>query len=182
MTNGIISISPLSIFLTYIAIFQFFIYLHMMLISRSWFGMQELVRHMICFLNSGQSTDNQVNIMISTVLFTGSFPQNLRSLQRSSLPVQLSFRPNAVWCVSHQPSSWSLHTDGGYGLYHLPDLELGFTAGVTGRQGILTPPKHPDPTFSIARGPCLSYSQICITYRACEIDDWSLFMLSHHVQ
>jgi hypothetical protein len=42
-------------------------------------------------------------------------------------------------------------TDLDYGSYRLPDLEMGFTAGFTGGQGMLTPPTHPNQF----RGLCL---------------------------
>jgi hypothetical protein len=45
--TGWFSISPLSTFLNYVAIFQF--HLHMVFISRSWFGIPLLVRHTISF-------------------------------------------------------------------------------------------------------------------------------------
>jgi hypothetical protein len=38
---------------------------------------------------------------VFTVSFTDSFPQMLRSLQRSSLTIQPSYRPSVVWCVSY---------------------------------------------------------------------------------
>jgi hypothetical protein len=41
------------------------------------------------------------------LLFTSSFPQILRSLQRSSLPIQPPYRPNVVSCVSYQSLSGS---------------------------------------------------------------------------
>jgi hypothetical protein len=47
--------------------------------------------------------------------------------------------------------SRSWHTDLGYGLYRLPDLEVGFTAGVTGRQGMLTPLRRLIPPLMYAR-------------------------------
>jgi hypothetical protein len=79
-----------------------------------------------------------------TVSFTGSVPQILRSLHRSNLPTQPSFwpsfRPYAVWCVSYKLLSRSWHTDLDYGLFRLLDLEIGPTAGVTGRQGMLLLP------------------------------------------
>jgi hypothetical protein len=34
------------------------------------------------------------------------------------------------------------HTDFDYGLLRLPDLEIGLAVGVTGQQGMLTPPSH----------------------------------------
>jgi hypothetical protein len=93
--------------------------------------------------NSRQSTDKQVEVTVaSTVSFTGSSPQSLRSLQRSSLLILPTFRPNVVLCVSYQSLSGSWHTDLDYGSYRLPELELGFTAGVTGLQGMLTPLRH----------------------------------------
>jgi hypothetical protein len=56
--------------------------------------------------------------------------------------VQPSFKHNAVWYVSHQSLSRSWYTDLDYGSYRLPGLELGFTACVTGQQGMLTSPRH----------------------------------------
>jgi hypothetical protein len=84
------------------------------------------------------ATDKQVDATgISTVSFTGSFLQILRSLQRSNLPIQPSFRPNYVLCFSYQSRSRSW-------LWFIPlsDLEIGLPAGVTGRQGMLTSPRH----------------------------------------
>jgi hypothetical protein len=81
---------------------------------------------------------------------------NFVSLQRSSLPLQPSFWPHAVWCVSYQSLSRSWHTDQDYNSYHLPGLETRLTSVVTCRQGILTPPGHLIPcTSDIFRGPCL---------------------------
>jgi hypothetical protein len=49
-----------------------------------------------------QSTDKQDDVTgVSTVSFTGSFPQILRSLQRSSLCIQPSLNQNAISCVSY---------------------------------------------------------------------------------
>jgi hypothetical protein len=80
----------------------------------------------------------------------------LKKLETKFFVIQPSFRQNAVWCVSYQ-------------------LELGLIAGVTGRQGMLTPPRHLIPP--------LVYPEV----RVCpipkfvlptghEIDDCSLFM------
>jgi hypothetical protein len=41
------------------------------------------------------------------------------------------------------------HTDFDYELVRLPDLEIGLTAGVTGHQGMLTPPRHPIPLWFV---------------------------------
>jgi hypothetical protein len=60
-----------------------------------------------------------------------------------------SFRPHAAWYVSYQSlSRW--HTDLEYGSYRLPDMEIGFMAGMTGPQGMLNPPRHliPPPIYS----------------------------------
>jgi hypothetical protein len=93
-----------------------------------------------------------------------AFTQMLRSLQRSSLPLQLSFKPNAVWCVWYQSLSRSWYTDLDYDSYRLPDLELGLTTGVTDQQGMLTPPRYLIPLLVYpCRGSCLPYSQICIS-------------------
>jgi hypothetical protein len=75
------------------------------------------------------------------LVYTSSVLQVLWSLQRSSMSLQPSCRPNAVWCVSYQSlSRW--YTDLDYGSNRLPELELWLTAGVTGRQGMFTTPMH----------------------------------------
>jgi hypothetical protein len=56
--------------------------------------------------------------------------------------------------VSHQSLSHSRHTDLDYASYRLPNLEIGLTVGVTGRQGMLTPPRHLIPP--------LIYSEACV--------------------
>jgi hypothetical protein len=59
----------------------------------------------------------------------------------------------------------------------LPDLETGLTLDVTGRQGILTPPRHMAlPLMYPEARPCLTHSLICISNRTYEIYDWSLLM------
>jgi hypothetical protein len=58
------------------------------------------------------------------------------------LPIQSSCMPNPLWYVSYQSLSRSWYIDLDYGSDRLPDLELGLTAGVTGRQVMLTPPRH----------------------------------------
>jgi hypothetical protein len=142
-----IKFSTLFTFLTYVAIFH--LHQHMVFISRSWFRMQELVWHTINF-NSRQSTDKQVKETgVSTVSFTGIFLQILRSLQRSSWPIQ-----PAVWCVSYQSLRHSWDTDPDYGLYRLPDLEIGLTVGCdrSTRDGCSS--YAHDPTSGISRGRC----------------------------
>jgi hypothetical protein len=58
------------------------------------------------------------------------------------LPIQPFFGPHALWYVSCQSLSRSLHSDLYYGSCCLSNLEIGLTAGVSGRQGMLTPPRH----------------------------------------
>jgi hypothetical protein len=163
MTNRAISISLSSTCLSYsvyVAIFHR--HLHMVIISHSWFDMQELVRHTINFFFKFEAVyKKQVDVTeISTVSFTGSFPQILLSLQQFSLPIQTSFGLNAIWRISYRSVSRSWHTDVDYGWHCLHDLEIGLTAGMTGRQGILTPHRYPilHCTLGISRGPCLLHS------------------------
>jgi hypothetical protein len=56
-------------------------------------------------------------LMSQGFLYIVSFPQILRSLQRYSLQIQPSLRPNAVWCVSYQSLSRSWYTDLDYGSF-----------------------------------------------------------------
>jgi hypothetical protein len=67
--------------------------------------------------------------------------------------LSIVFQPNAVCCVSYQSLSRSWHTDFDYRLFCLPDLETGAMVGVSGRQGMLTPPRHLIPPM-VSRGPC----------------------------
>jgi hypothetical protein len=46
------------------------------------------------------------------------------------------------WYVSYQSLSRSWHTDLDYSSYHLFNVEIRLTAGVTGQQGTPTPPWH----------------------------------------
>jgi hypothetical protein len=78
--------------------------------------------------------------VVSTVLCTDSFLQISWSLQRSYLPTQPFLGPRVIWYVSKQPLNRSLHTDVDYSLHRLSNLKIGLTAGVTGQQGMLTPP------------------------------------------
>jgi hypothetical protein len=58
------------------------------------------------FLIRGSLLTEKVDVTgVSTVSFTGSFPQVLWSLQRSSLLILPFFRTNAVWFVSYQSLS-----------------------------------------------------------------------------
>jgi hypothetical protein len=80
--------------------------------------------------------------------FFGRYCNNL-----SYFPIQPFVGPHVVWCfISIVNGFW--HTDLDYGSYLLPNLEIGLTAGVTGRQGMLTPPWHLIPP--------LIYSEVCL--------------------
>jgi hypothetical protein len=134
------------------------------------------------FLIRDSLLKRQVDVTgVSTVSFTGRFPQILRSLQRSSLPVQPSFRPNIIWCVSYQSLSCSWHTDLDYGSYRLSVLEIRLTADVNSRQGMLTPPRHLIPPLVYLEVRVCPHSQIYISYRTYEVDDCSLFTSFHLV-
>jgi hypothetical protein len=74
-----------------------------------------------------------------------------------------------VSCLS---LSRSWHTDLYYGSYRLPNLEMGLWLVSRGCLLLHGTWSH----LWLFRGPCLPYSQICISYKICEIDDCSLFM------
>ena len=69
------------------------------------------------------------------------------------------------------------HTDSDHGLLRLPDQDLGLTAGVTGRQEMLTPPRHWIPPLVYPGVRVRPISQICILFNSIyEIDHCSLFL------
>jgi hypothetical protein len=124
--------------------------------------------------DSRQSTDKQDDITgISTVSFTGSFPQILQSLQRPSLPIQPSFRPKIVWCVITIIKPFLIHS---CWLRFIPfrTIYLNQNYGAQGRCdrsiGDAYSSWAPDPTSGLPRGPCLLHSQICISYMTYEIN------------
>jgi hypothetical protein len=63
------------------------------------------------------------------------FSANFTVVTRSSLPIQPSFRPNAVWFVSYQSLSHPWHTNLEYSSYAYSS-------------------QAPDPTSGVSRGPC----------------------------
>jgi hypothetical protein len=76
-------------------------------------------------------TDKQVDITVfHSLLYRQLSIIFTVAIQRSSLPIQPSLRPNAVWCISYQSLSRSWHTNINFGSYLLPYLELGLKAGV----------------------------------------------------
>jgi hypothetical protein len=170
MTNRMISISPSSTFLFYIAISPAYgVYISQLIrYTRACSTYDEFLIEAVCWQNVDATK-------ISAVSFTSSFPNILWSLRRSSLPIQPSFRPNAVLCVSYQSLSRIWYTDLDYGSNRLPELELLLTAGVTGRQGMLTPPKHLTPPLVcpqrsvLALLPDLYFLQV--------LWDWLLFVI-----
>jgi hypothetical protein len=92
------------------------------------------------------------------------------SLQRSYLLIQPFCGSHAVWYVSYQLLSRSWHTDLDYGSYRLSNVEIGLTAGVTGQQGMLTPPWHLIPPLVFPR---VRVSLICF------IVDYSITWTGH---
>jgi hypothetical protein len=163
MTNGMISISPSSTFLTYVAIFQF--HLYMVFIFRSWLGMQELVQH---------KTDKQVDVTVwvSTVSFTGSLPQILWSLQTQEClcyndlvcQCNLSFGQSFIPIVKPFLIHWS------WLQYGSTRLNLNWTC-VTGRKRMLTPPR-----LWFVQWFVFVYSLNCISCMTYETYYCSLFM------
>jgi hypothetical protein len=106
-----------------------------------------------------------------------------KSLQRLSLPIQPSFRAVALWCVSYQSLSLSCHTNLDYGSNHLPELELGLTAGVTWSTGNAYSSSAPDPISNIPgiQRSVFAHSQIYISYRTYEIDYCSVRYLCYFI-
>jgi hypothetical protein len=126
--------------------------------------------------SSRQSTDKQVDVAeVSTVSFTGSFPQILWSLQPSYLPIQPFFGPHAVWHVSYQSISQSWNTDLDYGSYRSSNVEIWLTAVVTDQKGCLLLHGTWSHLWYIQRSVC-THSLICISFRTYEIDYCSLFI------
>jgi hypothetical protein len=66
--------------------------------------------------------------------------------------------------------SWHVNFD--CGMFHLPDLEIGLKADVTGRQWIFTPPSHLIPPM-VHIGVCVCPVLFCIFYTIYEIGDCS---------
>jgi hypothetical protein len=119
-----ISISPSSTFLTYVAFSPAYGVYSSQLIryARACLTYDQ-------FLIRGSLLTNNLMSGVSTISFTGSFSQMLRLLQRSILVCQYNLPLGQM--LSDVP-----------GLMCLPELELGLTAGVTGRQGMFTPSSH----------------------------------------
>jgi hypothetical protein len=104
--------------------------------------------------------------------FTNSFLQILRSLQQSNLQ-------SLFWCVSYQSLSRSWRTNLDCGLFCLHDLEIRLTACVTGRQGMLTPPRHLN-LWYIQRSVSASFSDVYFLQDLWDRwHDCSLFMPFH---
>jgi hypothetical protein len=77
------------------------------------------------------------------------------------------------------------HSDFDYGLLHLPDLKIGLTAGVTGRHGMLTLPRHLIPPLVCPGVRVCPIFRICISYGvithyAIEIEEKALVIMVHY--
>jgi hypothetical protein len=150
MTNRIVSFSPSSTFLTYVAIFH----LHMVFVSRSWFGMQELVRHTIQFRLQAATYDQfliWVSLLTNTLMSRGFLQSRLQAAfckfygGYNNLVCQYNLPLGQVLSdVFHECRSlrryW--HADLDCSSCRLLDLEVGLMAGVAGRRGMLAPPGH----------------------------------------
>jgi hypothetical protein len=87
------------------------------------------------------------------------------------------FTPHAVWHVSYQSLSRSWHTDRDYSSYRSSNLEIGLTAGVIDRQGMLSPPWYliPPLIYSEVRlRPGCPFSDL---YFLLDLWDWILFAI-----
>jgi hypothetical protein len=91
------------------------------------------------------------------------------------------FGPHAVWYVSYQSLSRSWHSDLEYGSYRLSNFEIGLTAGVTARQGMLTPPWYLIPLLIYSEVSARPFSDLYFLYRICEIDSLLLVHYLHHI-
>jgi hypothetical protein len=91
-----------------------------------------------------------------------------------SCPIQPFFGPHAVWYVSYQSLSRSWHTDLDYGWYRLSNVEIGLTAGVTGQQGMLTPPWHLIPPLIYSEVRVRPFSDL---YFLLDLRDWLLIVI-----
>jgi hypothetical protein len=115
-------------------------HLHMDLISRSWLDIEcKSLFDIRWVFDSRQSTDKHVYV-------PGVFTVSFRRLSANSMVVTMmylysTFFPDQMMFDVFQTSlSCSWHT--GHKLRFEPELQLGVTAGVTVRQGMLTPPRH----------------------------------------
>ena len=67
-----------------------------------------------------------------------------------------------------------IKTDFDYGLLRLPNLDCWLTAGVSGQQGMLTPPRHLIP-FLVYPGVRVCHALIFVLFLDYEIDYGTLF-------
>jgi hypothetical protein len=88
-----------------------------------------------------------------------------------------------IWIKKTSNTTCSWHTDLNYGSYRLSNVEIGLTAGVTGQQGMLTPPWHLIPPLIYSEVRLRPFSELlnCISYKTYAIDYWSLFLSFHGI-
>jgi hypothetical protein len=140
MTNGMISISPSSTFLTYMYVAIFQLHMHMVYIYRSLFDMQELVWHTISFLvRDNLLTDKLMSQGFQLPRLQAAFCKCYGRYNNLIYPCKLS-----LGCmlsdIFHTNVLDTLILTTGRTVYRT--VEIGLTAGVTGQQGMLTPPWH----------------------------------------
>jgi hypothetical protein len=140
-------------------------HLHMVFICCSWFDMKGFVLHTISF-NSRQATDKQVwAIDILQPRLQGIFCKFYGRYNAVVCQYSFPLGQTLTDVLKYQLLSPSLHADFDFGLFHLPNLEMGLTAGVSGWQRMVTPPWHLIPPLV-----CLCPVLICISCRSYEID------------
>jgi hypothetical protein len=125
----------------------------------------------LCKYFSSEIYRHLYNIQISVMI-----PSNLISMLNKK-DVQ------DLFTISNQSLSRSWYTDLDYGLHRLPKLELGLMAGVTDRQGMVTPPTHLiyPPVYSEVRVcPILKVVRPTGLMRLMSV--WYKFMLFHSIQ
>jgi hypothetical protein len=139
----------------------------MVLISHIWFNIQGLVRHTSSFYLR-QSTDKLMSQGFLQSCSRTAFHKFYGRNKDVDCQYNISFG-HKVFDVFHT------NCDPDYVSYRLPDLEIGFMAGVASRQGMLTYPRHLIPPLYPDVRVC-PHSLIHISYRTYEIDYCSLCM------
>jgi hypothetical protein len=136
MTNGMISISPLSTSLTCVVIFQ--LHLHMVHIYRSLFDMQELARNTISFKFEAVYLQTSWCHRGFNCLVYRQLSSNFKVVT-TILFAHTTFLWATCCLICFIPIVKLFLTHGSFNLFK---MKIGLTAGVTGQQGMLTPPWH----------------------------------------
>jgi hypothetical protein len=127
-----------------------------------------------CFRPVPQRTSHNFCYSFTAVILIHFFLQILWSLQRSGLPIQLSFGPHAIWSVFYLSVSHFWYTDLDYGLYCLPDLEIRLMAGVNSWHRLFTLPRHLIPPLIYSEVRVCPFSD---SYFLRDLWNWLLFVI-----